>query len=144
MTTCKNCRKDIRNLRADAKYCSIKCRNYYNHKNNYEKYLYTVTKTRATKRNIPFNLDIEDIVVPKKCPVFNIPLKRGKGAMSNNSPSIDKIIPELGYIKGNVWIISMKANRVKTDLTKNELKTFANIILNKIKEVEIKFPSTNV
>lgn len=42
--------------------------------------------------------------------------------MSNNSPTIDRINPKLGYIKGNVWVISNKANRFKNDATLEELE----------------------
>jgi predicted nucleic acid-binding Zn ribbon protein len=141
---CLNCGKDTTGLRSDAKYCSNKCRNFSNHQTNYLVNLYKVTRARAIKRNIPFDIEIEDIIIPDICPVFNIPIKRGIGSMSNNSPSIDKIIPELGYVKGNVWVISMKANRVKSDLSKEELKLFAKTILNKIREIEQTIPFANV
>ena len=32
------------------------------------------------------------------------------------------MIPELGYIKGNVWVISNKANRIKNNATLEELR----------------------
>ena len=39
-----------------------------------------------------------------------------------DSYSLDKIIPELGYVKGNVWIISNKANAIKSNASLEELK----------------------
>ena len=55
------------------------------------------------------------------CPVLGIPLVIGEGACSDNSPSIDRIIPELGYVKGNIKVISRRANRIKNDATPDEL-----------------------
>lgn len=42
--------------------------------------------------------------------------------IQNDSPTIDKIIPNLGYVKGNVWVISAKANRMKSNATVEELE----------------------
>ena len=86
-------------------------------------------RTRAKDKNIPFNIDLPYIrsIVPSHCPVFNIPLewsrRRGVGPVAlSNSPSLDRIDPERGYVKGNVWIISFKANRIKNDASHEELK----------------------
>lgn len=38
------------------------------------------------------------------------------------SPSLDKIIPSLGYVPGNVRIISARANLLKNDATVDELR----------------------
>ena len=45
---------------------------------------------------------------------------------TDNSPSIDRLIPELGYIKGNVNVISLRANIIKNNATKDELIKIAN------------------
>lgn len=96
-----------------------------------ENYILWGIKHRCDKTGLPFNLTKEDIVIPDKCPVFGIPLYRnsGKSSASSNSPSVDRIIPALGYIKGNVQIISMKANLMKGNATIEELKQFANWVL---------------
>ena len=39
-----------------------------------------------------------------------------------DSPTIDKLIPSLGYTKGNVWVISRRANMIKSDATLEELE----------------------
>jgi hypothetical protein len=86
-------------------------------------------KERAKNKNLPFDIDLAYIrsIVPSHCPVFNIPLewslRRGLGSVSlSNSPSLDRIDPSKGYVKGNVWIISHKANRIKNDASHEELK----------------------
>jgi hypothetical protein len=84
----------------------------------------TRAKSRAKQKNIPFNLTLEDIEVPETCPLLGIPIEiQPKKGYHPNSPSLDKIIPEKGYIKGNVWVISNRANTLKNDATLQELKT---------------------
>jgi hypothetical protein len=84
----------------------------------------TRAKSRAKIGNIPFNLTLEDISIPDTCPLLGIPIEvQPKKGYHPNSPSLDKIIPEKGYIKGNVWVISNRANTLKNDATLTELKT---------------------
>lgn len=85
------------------------------------RFLLSAAKARAKSRGIPFDLVVGDVEVPKMCPVLGIPLVIGEGACSDNSPSIDRIIPELGYVKGNIKVISRRANRIKNDATPDEL-----------------------
>lgn len=81
--------------------------------------LYERARTRARKEGFPFNLELSDIVIPEKCPVLNVNLVEKD---FNLSPSIDKIIPSLGYVKGNIAIISQRANRIKNDASKQEIE----------------------
>lgn len=78
--------------------------------------LWARAKKRAQDRNIPFNLVPADLVIPPRCPVLGIPLTIG-GKRSHNSPSLDRVDPLKGYVKGNVRVISDKANRLKGDRT---------------------------
>lgn len=83
-------------------------------------------RRRATKDGVPFNLTSENVIIPAVCPVLGIPLVKGENRGGNyNSPSLDRVIPDLGYVKENVTVISMKANRMKNDATPDELKKFA-------------------
>jgi hypothetical protein len=61
------------------------------------------------------------IVIPKRCPVLGIPIKIG-GARSIHSPSLDRIKPNNGYVPGNVRVISDHANRLKGNLTQQQLE----------------------
>jgi hypothetical protein len=84
----------------------------------------TRAKSRAKQNNIPFNLELIDIVIPETCPLLGIPIEiQPKKGYHPNSPSLDKIIPEKGYIKGNVWVISNRANTLKNDASLQELQT---------------------
>lgn len=72
-------------------------------------------KKRAKSKNLEFNISISDLSVPSHCPVLGVQLVIGNGFAQDNSPSIDRIHPALGYVRGNVRVISWKANRLKND-----------------------------
>ena len=72
-------------------------------------------RLRAKKKGLPFDISLEDIFIPKKCPLTDLELKSyegiaGKQGPKFNSPTLDRVLPELGYIKGNVRVISSLAN----------------------------------
>ena len=79
--------------------------------------------------NLPFDICEEDIVIPEICPILKIPIQRGDNKVGPNSPSLDRIRPELGYVKGNIQVISYKANTMKSDATLIELLNFAQWVL---------------
>ena len=83
-------------------------------------------KSRAKKKGVPFDLTLQDLddVWNECCPILGIPLVRGEGigGIQDNSPSLDKIDPELGYVKGNIAIISVRANRIKQNATVEEIE----------------------
>ncbi len=93
--------------------------------NNLEADILTRCRYRAKKHGIPFDLTIEDIIIPERCPVLGIPLDRGgvgtKGGRPN-SPSLDRMRPAGGYVKANVRVISNRANTLKCDATIAELE----------------------
>lgn len=85
-------------------------------------------KERAKKKGLPFNITEEDLVIPDRCPVLGMTLDYGfknTGKLMPNSPSLDRRIPELGYVKGNVQVISAKANWIKSNATPEELMRVA-------------------
>lgn len=87
-----------------------------------QKNLLRWAKGRADKQGLNFNLTVEDIEIPELCPVLGIPLIHGVGRPCDNSPTLDKVVPELGYVKGNIIIISNRANRLKSDASFWEMK----------------------
>lgn len=80
-----------------------------------------MVKQRAKEKGIPFTISEDDIVIPRYCPILGIPLFRIGKIATANSPSIDKIVPELGYIPGNVQVVSKRCNTIKNDATLEEL-----------------------
>jgi hypothetical protein len=101
---------------------------------NYERHLCTAAKRRALINGVPFNLRPSDIVIPHVCPLLGISIAPAAGnrRVLDTSPSVDRIRPELGYVHGNVWVISHRANRAKSDLTLAELEALVRGLRAKI------------
>jgi hypothetical protein len=90
-------------------------------------------KNRATKKGVPFTITLEYLreIATDECPVFLHKFEwgasgLGKGKTTGLSPSLDRVIPELGYVEGNVLFISHDANRIKNNATERELYAVAD------------------
>ena len=90
-------------------------------------------KKRAKLAGVPFELTEKDIknkinLAGTKCPVLGVEMQISKLGSKNNdlSPSIDRIEPKKGYVRSNIIVVSMKANRIKNDATVNEIKKVAD------------------
>jgi len=101
----------------------------------------TKKKSSCLKNKIEFNMQHEDLGIeiekidkvsrgskaqyivkkyPTRCPVLEIELDWGyklQGKQKDNSPSIDRIDPDKGYVSGNVRIVSNKYNSIKNNST---------------------------
>jgi hypothetical protein len=93
--------------------------------NTLEAYMLDRSKSRAKKKGFEHNITIEDIQIPAKCPLLGIELFPGSGNVCPNSPTLDRIDSTQGYVKGNVWVISYKANTIKSNATPEELLRIA-------------------
>ena len=78
-------------------------------------------RRRAREQGIPCELTKEDVVIPQICPVLGLVLQVNVGRAKDNSPSLDRLVPALGYIRGNVRVISFRANTLKSNATAAEL-----------------------
>lgn len=81
-------------------------------------------RDNAKKMGIEFDITLEDLgEPPTHCPVLGIELQY-KGGKRNapNLASIDRIDSSKGYVKGNVAIVSYRANTLKRDATLQELE----------------------
>jgi hypothetical protein len=85
-------------------------------------------KTRAKKAGVPFDLKRSDLAIPAVCPVLGIPLRCNRGKAYDNSPSLDRVRPHLGYVLGNVLVMSVRANRIKNNSTTEELEAVARFM----------------
>ena len=143
MRTCNKCniKKTLQEFRANRKTCK-QCnyeyaKNYFSSETGKEYRriwqenkrrqqptvgMLTAARARAKTQNVPFNITIEDIVVPEYCPVLGIKLEFNVNLSKDNSPTLDKIIPELGYIKGNIAVISKRANTIKSNASYEEIQ----------------------
>jgi hypothetical protein len=93
----------------------------YYHRLSLEALLYRGAKKRAKERGIKFTLRLEDIIVPKYCPLLGMRLQRGIKTSVDSSPTLDRKKPSRGYVRGNIWVISAKANRMKSDASLAEM-----------------------
>ena len=105
-------------------------------KGGHARYILKGCKKRADQLGISFDIVASDICdsAPDVCPILGFRLSWGerKGKSTDNSPSLDRIDPSRGYIEGNVQWISYMANRMKSNATLEQLKTFANWILTNV------------
>lgn len=77
---------------------------------------------RAKKMGLPINISLEDIIIPTVCPVLGLVLVRNKKYGLDNSISLDRVDPTKGYVKGNIAVMSHRANRLKDNATIEELR----------------------
>lgn len=79
-------------------------------------------KTQSGPRQSKFDLVFEDIEWPTHCPILKIELDYSLNKRAKfNTPSFDKVIPSKGYVRGNVYIISAKANFLKNNSSYEEV-----------------------
>ena len=121
----RNGLRRIHKATADPEYKKfLRVQKAENAKKNVKSYLLSRIKSRAKRRGIPFNLELLDLQIPIYCPILGIKLEVGVKGNYFNSPSVDRIDNTLGYVKGNVAIISCKANSMKNSATKQEMISF--------------------
>jgi hypothetical protein len=84
---------------------------------------------------VPFDLVLQDLIdiATDECPILHTPFVwgasgLGKGKTRPDSPTLDRILPELGYVKGNVAFLSYRANRIKDNGTMQEHYDIADFI----------------
>jgi len=103
------------------------------YRNNWSHNQVVAKRSLSKRKDLPFDLDESDLIIPEFCPVLGIPIffEDGNGPKSH-SPSIDRLIPSKGYVKGNIHVISRKANRIKNDATLDELEKVYKWLKNKL------------
>lgn len=97
-------------------------------RNNPLRSLVIQVKARCKRIGREFDLDHRFLELPEYCPVLGLKLE-WTGTVTDNTPSLDRIDNSRGYTHDNVQIISNKANRMKTDATPEQLRKFAEWIL---------------
>ena len=157
MSDCIQCQMPLpASKRVDALYCSAKCGDLFRGRRTYhkphqveknkarraalrnneiERLILYRARHRAKSLGVPFDLERSDIVIPARCPVLGMPLtfRHGKGrGFHPDSPSLDRIKPNLGYVKGNIRVISARANLLKNDASVRELE----LVLADLRKIE--------
>lgn len=108
-------------------------------------YMIRNIKHSAKRRNLDFNLECEDIILPKYCPLLNVELNYTNytthkflglgeeyvdlGFNAATKASIDRVDNTKGYVKGNILIISRLANAMKNEANFEQLETFSQNII---------------
>lgn len=96
------------------------------------RFVWYAAKRRAKTNDTPFTISKQDIIdifpVDGKCPMLGIELQFNNKKSEDNSPSLDRIIPEKGYVPGNILLISYRANRIKNDATVEELESIVSFL----------------
>lgn len=131
VAVCRECHKAA--YRADhpkkpRKPWTLKEKREYNLANA-DRHMYLRARARARLAGMQFNITMDDVAVPRFCPVLGIELVFGGGRGNferGSSPSIDRIDNSKGYIKGNVIVVSDRANCIKRDATLLELQRIAD------------------
>jgi len=131
---CKYCHNELGFLRKEDEvmkvFCSTRCQGSF-----YREYTdkgwaiakHSSLRESASKRGILFDLSVEDVLKvgrPKVCKYLEIDLDYAATKVSPNSPSVNRIDPNLGYTKSNIEVISNKANSMLFNASEDELKTF--------------------
>jgi hypothetical protein len=96
-------------------------------KRRWAQYTLNAVRARSRKKQQPCGVDENWLYAnaPETCPLLKIPLCFNNTASFFNSATVDRKNSNDGYTKDNCWIISMKANRIKTDATLEELEQVA-------------------
>jgi hypothetical protein len=88
-------------------------------------YMIQKSKHNAKSRGIEHTITVTDLEWPTHCPVLGIELaydRKRKGPRRYNYASLDRKDNAKGYVPGNVFIISWWANRLKHDMTIQEVE----------------------
>lgn len=95
---------------------------------NYVRYMYQNMLRNAKRTGRVVEITEADLVIPEVCPVLGVPLitDGSNGKNRDFSPSIDRIDNNLGYIPGNIVIVSMRANQIKGTASVEELEQVMN------------------
>jgi hypothetical protein len=96
-------------------------------RNNPLKALVKNARSRSKKLGIPFDIDVEDLTLPSHCEILGIPIILNSPD-KQNSPSLDRIVPALGYVRGNVRVISTRGNILKNGHTLETLELVRSYI----------------
>ena len=106
-SVCKECRKPVSAAAYERE--SLEYRLWYR------------ARRRAKTKQVPFTINPEDIEIPEICPIMGTPLE---------VPSLDRHNPKLGYVKGNIVVMSNRANMLKNDASIEELEKVLRYLKN--------------
>lgn len=90
---------------------------------------------RGRQRGLAATITPDDLIWPSRCPVLGLALdypertgQRGKVGAQPNWPSLDRWDNTKGYVPGNVFVISFRANSLKNSGTFEEILKVAKYL----------------
>ena len=71
---------------------------------------FKAAEKRAKEKNLNFDLDVEYLlsIYTDTCPILEIPLNWNAGPRTDNTPALDKIIPEKDILKVTLDLFQLK------------------------------------
>jgi len=91
-------------------------------------YMVMKSKHSAKPRGLLHTITVADLTWPTHCPILGIELvydRDKKTPRRDCYPTLDRHDNNLGYVPGNVFVISWRANRIKWMATAEELMAVA-------------------
>jgi hypothetical protein len=87
-------------------------------------------RRRAKAKGLPCTVTVDWLVSasPDACPASGLPLSYTNTTSLADSAALDRIDNTRGYEPGNCWVLSMKANRIKSDATLAEIEAVAQAL----------------
>ena len=83
---------------------------------------------RAKAKGLPFNITYQDITIPDDCPCCHVRLVPKHERLLHmktgafDTPSLDRKVPNLGYVRGNIGVLCMACNAKKSGIDEQMLK----------------------
>lgn len=91
--------------------------------------MFQSAKQRARMYGWPFAITLDDIPAPEECPALGIKLNwASSGKPTDASPSLDRTNGDLGYVQGNIAVISFLANSMKQNASAEQIARLAKYV----------------
>jgi len=135
---CRKCgNKERYSGNRNCVYCLVKRNDLEQHNPiSKRKFLFQAARSRSKKYGKEFNILFEEIQWNDYCPVLGLKLdytssrREGKGKIAKNAATLDRVDNSKGYIKGNVQVISFRANSLKSNGTIEEFQKILKYMKN--------------
>lgn len=121
---CTNHQNNVVQKETKAKWAARTHQNRRLYRTN--EHLWKGAKARAKELGRDFSISPDDIIIPEYCPYLKIKLGFTD---PNGFPSLDRIDSSKGYTPDNIQVISLRANKLKSDATIEQMIVFARGIL---------------
>ena len=124
---CLVCERDLQNIWYKENPEKRRQHNWNKRENDPKGWIINSVRGRAKSHNIKFSITRDDFEIPDKCPCCGrgIFFAIDRGKPNYNSPSLDRLDSNRGYIQGNVNVICWRCNTIKSNASVDELRTIA-------------------